>query len=263
MPRTARADAPVVLEAEDVRVWFPIRRGAAATDGRSRQGGRRREPDRARGPDGGRGGRERLRQDHARPGAAAPAAVRGPDPLCRATSCRGSPPGALRPLRREMQVVFQDPYGALSPRMSIAQIVGEGLGVHGIGATPAERRALIDAALREVGLDPGAPRPLPPRVLRRPAPAHRHRPGPGPEAALRGARRADLRAGHVGAGAGRRPSARAAGAPSPRLPLHQPRPQGHPRDERRDPSHARRAAWSSRGRPSGSSSSRPRRTRAR
>jgi microcin C transport system ATP-binding protein len=51
-------------------------------------------------------------------------------------------------------VVFQDPYGALSPRMSIAQIVGEGLGVHGIGATPAKRGAFIDQALREVGIDP-------------------------------------------------------------------------------------------------------------
>jgi microcin C transport system ATP-binding protein len=61
---------------------------------------------------------------------------------------------ALRPLRRTMQIVFQDPFGALSPRMSVAQIVGEGLGVHGIGATAAERRDLIDAALREVGLDP-------------------------------------------------------------------------------------------------------------
>jgi microcin C transport system ATP-binding protein len=61
---------------------------------------------------------------------------------------------ALRPLRREMQVVFQDPFGALSPRMSIAQIVGEGLGVHGIGATPAKRQAFIDQALREVGIDP-------------------------------------------------------------------------------------------------------------
>ena len=54
-----------------------------------------------------------------------------------------------------MQVVFQDPFGALSPRMSVAQIVGEGLGVHDIGATPAARRDLIDAALAEVGLDAG------------------------------------------------------------------------------------------------------------
>jgi microcin C transport system ATP-binding protein len=64
---------------------------------------------------------------------------------------RGRP---LRPLRREMQIVFRDPYGALSPRMTIAQIVGEGLQAHRIGASPAEQRRLIDEALREVGLDP-------------------------------------------------------------------------------------------------------------
>jgi microcin C transport system ATP-binding protein len=61
---------------------------------------------------------------------------------------------ALRPLRREMQVVFQDPYGSLSPRMSVAQIIEEGLRIHGLGGTPAERRKLIDEALVEVGLDP-------------------------------------------------------------------------------------------------------------
>ena len=60
----------------------------------------------------------------------------------------------IRPLRREMQVVFQDPYGSLSPRLSVAQIVGEGLGVFKIGATKAEREALVASALTEVGLDP-------------------------------------------------------------------------------------------------------------
>jgi microcin C transport system ATP-binding protein len=64
--------------------------------------------------------------------------------------------GTLRPLRREMQIVFQDPYGSLSPRLSIAQVVEEGLRVHRIGATAAERAALIDEALREVGIDPAA-----------------------------------------------------------------------------------------------------------
>jgi microcin C transport system ATP-binding protein len=62
----------------------------------------------------------------------------------------------LRPLRRQMQVVFQDPYSSLSPRLSIAQIVGEGLQVHGLGANPQERRRLIETALVEVGLDPEA-----------------------------------------------------------------------------------------------------------
>jgi microcin C transport system ATP-binding protein len=61
---------------------------------------------------------------------------------------------ALRPLRRQMQIVFQDPFGSLSPRLSIAQIVAEGLKVHGIGGSDAEREKLIVAAIEEVGLDP-------------------------------------------------------------------------------------------------------------
>jgi microcin C transport system ATP-binding protein len=155
MARAPRADAPVVLEAEDVRVWFPIRRGllrrtvghVKAVDGVSvtvREG-------QTVGVVGESGsGKTTL-------GLA----------LLRLQACdgrirfagrdlRGMSAGALRSRRREMQVVFQDPFGALSPRMSIAQIVGEGLGVHGIGATPGERRALIDAALSEVGLDPAS-----------------------------------------------------------------------------------------------------------
>ena len=153
MVRTPRTDAPVVMEAQDVRVWFPIRRGllrrtvshVKAVDGVSlavREG-------QTVGVVGESGsGKTTL-------GLA----------LLRLQSCQGRirfaglelqsvRANALRPLRREMQVVFQDPFGALSPRMSVAQIVGEGLGVHGIGATPAERRDLIDTALREVGLDP-------------------------------------------------------------------------------------------------------------
>jgi microcin C transport system ATP-binding protein len=57
----------------------------------------------------------------------------------------------LRGLRRDMQIVFQDPYGSLSPRMSVEQIVGEGLAVHGLAEGGRERVASI---LREVGLDP-------------------------------------------------------------------------------------------------------------
>ena len=60
----------------------------------------------------------------------------------------------MRPLRREMQIVFQDPFGSLSPRMSIAQIVGEGLRVHGLADNPGERDTRIIDALTEVGLDP-------------------------------------------------------------------------------------------------------------
>ncbi len=64
--------------------------------------------------------------------------------------------GAMRPLRREMQVVFQDPYGSLSPRMSVAEIVAEGLEVQGKGRTDAERREIVARALADVGLDPAA-----------------------------------------------------------------------------------------------------------
>ena len=61
---------------------------------------------------------------------------------------------ALRPLRRHMQIVFQDPYGSLSPRMTVAEIVGEGLEIHGLAGNRAEREARVAEALEEVGLDP-------------------------------------------------------------------------------------------------------------
>ncbi|MDF1777930.1 MAG: ABC transporter ATP-binding protein [Rhizobiaceae bacterium] len=60
---------------------------------------------------------------------------------------------AMKPLRNEMQVVFQDPFGSLSPRMSIAEIVAEGLKIHEPGLSRAERDHKISSALEEVGLD--------------------------------------------------------------------------------------------------------------
>ena len=60
----------------------------------------------------------------------------------------------LRPLRRQMQIVFQDPFSSLSPRLSAFQIVEEGLKVHRLGGTYEERRRLVAEALLEVGLEP-------------------------------------------------------------------------------------------------------------
>jgi len=60
----------------------------------------------------------------------------------------------LRPFRRSMQVVFQDPYGSLSPRMSIGDIVAEGLDIHKLAGSKAEREQRVIDALKEVGLDP-------------------------------------------------------------------------------------------------------------
>ena len=153
MARAPRADAPAVVEAHDVRVWFPIRRGllrrtvghVKAVDGVSltvREG-------QTVGVVGESGSGKttlglallRLQASRGR--------IRFAGREIQDVSDR-----TLRPLRREMQMVFQDPFGALSPRMSIAQIVGEGLGVHALAATAAERRERIDTALGEVGLDP-------------------------------------------------------------------------------------------------------------
>ena len=60
----------------------------------------------------------------------------------------------MRPLRREMQIVFQDPYGSLSPRLSVSQIIEEGLTIQDKGLGEAERRARVSRAMQEVGLDP-------------------------------------------------------------------------------------------------------------
>ena len=59
----------------------------------------------------------------------------------------------LKPLRKQIQIVFQDPYGSLSPRLSVAQIVAEGLRAHQIGNAETHDAQVVDA-LTEVGLDP-------------------------------------------------------------------------------------------------------------
>ncbi len=135
----------------------------------------------------------------------------------------------MQPLRSRMQIVFQDPFASLNPRMSVRQLIEEGLIVNGIGTGARDRFQRVKAALRDAGLPDTITVALPARVLRRPAPAPRHRPRHRAGARVHPARRTHLRPRPVGAGADHRapppPPARA----RPLLPLHQPRPEGRPR----------------------------------
>jgi microcin C transport system ATP-binding protein len=152
-PSPAPAAAPVIMAAEGIRVWFPIKAGVLrrtvdhikAVDGISvavREG-------HTLGVVGESGsGKTTLGLALLRLQRSA-----GQIQFC-GRELQGLSSNTLRPLRREMQVVFQDPYGSLSPRMSVGQIVEEGLRVHQLGRSEAERSAMIDAVLREVGLDP-------------------------------------------------------------------------------------------------------------
>ena len=152
-PNRIAPDAPVIMAAQDVRVWFPVKRGVLrrtaghikAVDGVSitvREG-------QTVGVVGESGsGKTTLGLALLRL-----ATSRGTIQFDR-REIQGLGGRQLRPLRREIQVVFQDPYGALSPRLTLAQIVGEGLQVHRLGATASEHARLIDSALAEVGLDP-------------------------------------------------------------------------------------------------------------
>ena len=69
-------------------------------------------------------------------------------------------PSGMRKMRREMQVIFQDPYGSLNPRMKVGSIVGEPLAIHRI-ARGAEREDLVAGLLKRVGLEPSAMRRYP------------------------------------------------------------------------------------------------------
>ena len=60
----------------------------------------------------------------------------------------------MKPLRRDLQIVFQDPYGSLSPRMTVSQIVGEGLRIHEPEISEADRDQKVLEAIVEVGLEP-------------------------------------------------------------------------------------------------------------
>ena len=157
-PRGAAApvppEAPLVIESDDLKVHFPIKRGVL-----------RRTVDYVRAVDGvdvkvragetlgvvGESGSGKTTLGFALlrlvPEAKGPVKFKGKriDTLSQAE---------LRPLRRELQVVFQDPYGSLSPRLTVGEIIAEGLDIHEPEIDKAERQSRIADALKEVGLQP-------------------------------------------------------------------------------------------------------------
>ena len=152
-PPPAKSDAPEVLRGEGIKVYFPIKRGVL-----------KRTVDYVRAVDGvdltlragqtlglvGESGSGKSTLGYA---------------LLRLVESQGTllfqgqrvdklSAKAMKPLRREMQIVFQDPYGSLSPRLTVGEIIGEGLKVHARDQDAAAREAAVVAALTEVGLDP-------------------------------------------------------------------------------------------------------------
>ena len=154
-PAPQRPDAPVVAETDNLRVWFPIRRGflrktvghIKAVDGISlaiRKG----ETLGVVGESG--SGKTTL-------GLAMLRLISSQGKIVfLGKLVQGLRFKEMRPFRRDMQIVFQDPYGSLSPRMSIADVVGEGLKVHQPKLSAEDRDARVIKALKEVGIDPEA-----------------------------------------------------------------------------------------------------------
>jgi len=151
-PAPPRPEAPVVIETKDLKVWFPVKRGVLrkvvghikAVDGVNVEL-RKGETLGVVGESG--SGKTTL-------GLAILRLISSDGPIV----FMGDPIQELkfkemRPYRHNMQIVFQDPYGSLSPRMSVSDIIEEGLWVHHPGLSAPERQRRIVAALNDVGLD--------------------------------------------------------------------------------------------------------------
>jgi microcin C transport system ATP-binding protein len=152
-PAPPRPDAPVVLEATDLKVWFPIKRGVMrkvvghikAVDGVSVQL-RKGETLGVVGESG--SGKTTLGLAMLRLISSNGQIVFLGKPI------QGLKFKEMRPIRHDMQIVFQDPYGSLSPRMSIADVIEEGLWVQYPQLSRTEREQRVIGALKDVGLDP-------------------------------------------------------------------------------------------------------------
>ena len=154
-PAPVPSDAATLLEAGPVKVWFPIKSGllrrvsghVKAVDGISvkvREG----ETLGVVGESG--SGKTTL-------GLAILRLIASEGPIVfLGDRIDGLSSKQVRPKRKDLQVVFQDPYGSLSPRMSVAEIVAEGLAIQQPNLTYPQRREIVAQALIDVGLDPAA-----------------------------------------------------------------------------------------------------------
>ena len=155
LPPAENLSKPVIVEGQDLKVWFPIKKGllrrtmghVKAVDGISFQV-RAGQTVGVVGESG--SGKTTL-------GLAMLRMIRSDGPiLFLGKRIDGLGVKEMRPKRKDIQIVFQDPYGSLSPRLSVAEIVEEGLTIQQPDLSYAARRAIVTRALEEVGIDPAA-----------------------------------------------------------------------------------------------------------